>query len=136
MCHISFFKILAKILKYDLWYWLAGIIGLHSAEPYYRSDDSGQQACYGANGELLSFDQGGGTVDRYHHTYGLKHFAHDVLPYLECCKLSSLCSIYRANRPTQDCTGYTPPRPGNTDCSIINVILFVHYSNVNISWYP
>ncbi len=110
---------------YNVSYCLAGILDLYSAKIYFRRDGSGQQVCYGTNGELLRFDQGGGTVDRYHHFSGFKHFLYDVVPYLACCKLSPLCDLYGSTRPTQDCKGYTPPVLGNNDCPITTVILFV-----------
>ena len=90
----------------------------------YSPSGGGQQCCYDVGGNILPFDQGGGTYDRAHykgaHTAGLSvkfpiisHFIEDVLPFIYCCKESTIyCVKYSDARPTDDCTDYISPRPG------------------------
>ncbi|PIK57233.1 hypothetical protein BSL78_05870 [Apostichopus japonicus] len=86
------------------------------ASSCYRSGSggSGQQCCYGSDGNILVGPPGGGTVDAY--APGgiggtLKHFWFDVLPFIACCKLTSQCETYYKFRPSDDCSDYQPPRP-------------------------
>ncbi|XP_071813605.1 sushi domain-containing protein 2-like [Apostichopus japonicus] len=86
------------------------------ASSCYRSGSggSGQQCCYGSDGNILVGPPGGGTVDAYAPGgFGgtLKHFWIDVLPFIACCKLTSQCETYYKFRPSDDCSDYQPPRP-------------------------
>ncbi|XP_071804821.1 sushi domain-containing protein 2-like [Asterias amurensis] len=76
------------------------------------STGSGQQCCYGNNGDILVGSPGGGTADRFapgDHFW--LHQWYDVLPWLGCCKLSDNCKAYYDKRPSDDCSDYVPPRP-------------------------
>ena len=43
----------------------------------------------------------------------LDHLFNDILPYVFCCKCSTLnCNKYSIARPTDDCRNYAPPSPG------------------------
>ena len=76
------------------------------------STGSGQQCCYGANGNILVGPPGGGTADRYSPgDHFWKHQWYDVLPWFACCKLSNNCDEYYKYRPSDDCSDYIPPRP-------------------------
>ena len=73
---------------------------------------AGQQCCYDSSGLLKVGPPGGGTLDLAHSQNVLDHFKKDVIPYFQCCKLSNNCDIYYKWRPSQDGTGWTPPRTG------------------------
>ncbi|PIK57234.1 hypothetical protein BSL78_05871 [Apostichopus japonicus] len=82
----------------------------------YRSGSggSGQQCCYGSDGNILVGPPGGGTVDAYApggFCGTVKNFWFDVLPFLACCKLISQCETYYEFLPSDDCSDYQPPRP-------------------------
>ncbi|XP_033128004.1 uncharacterized protein LOC117125583 [Anneissia japonica] len=87
------------------------------AEDCFRSTTStqagsGQQCCYGKDGNILVGPPGGGTADRYSPAdHFWLHQAYDVLPYIACCKLSNNCDKYYKKRPSDDCSDYDPPRP-------------------------
>jgi len=78
---------------------------------------SGQQCCYDRSNNLIVGPQAGGTVDLYAPSHDQwKHFEHDVLPYIYCCRgLLSDCSAYYKYRPSDNGAGYyqyfniTPP---------------------------
>ncbi|XP_033106660.1 sushi domain-containing protein 2-like [Anneissia japonica] len=73
---------------------------------------SGQQCCYGTDGNILVGPPGGGTADRYSPVDNFwRHQKYDVLPYIACCKLSKNCDKYYKTRPSDDCSDYDPPRP-------------------------
>ena len=61
---------------------------------------------------------GGGTVDRYAtNTYmgKLKHFLHDVLPYIYCCKGQFgkyMCDKYYERRPSDNGSRFNLQPPG------------------------
>ena len=94
----------------------------HSFGLFIRSvQGAGQQCCYDRAGNLLPFENGGGTFDRAH-VKGyvgkhedinkipiISHLLEDVEPYFLCCKLSFNCLKYSVLRPTDDCRKYTPP---------------------------
>lgn len=81
---------------------------------------AGQQCCYSKAGNLLAFEDGGGTFNRAHGKgyYSnkvtkipyLSHLLEDVKSYFLCCKLSFNSYLYREMRPTDDCRQYVPPR--------------------------
>ncbi|XP_071813704.1 sushi domain-containing protein 2-like [Apostichopus japonicus] len=77
------------------------------------SGSSGQQCCYGSDGNILVGPPAGGTADAYAlHIGTIWHFWYDILPWLSCCKQEShLCSFYYEFRPSDDCSQYQPPRP-------------------------
>lgn len=88
------------------------------ASSCYRSlnnDRSGQQCCYGSDGNILVGPPGGGTADAVapdgisFSTVG--HFFLDVVPFFACCKFSDNCDTYYENRPSDDCSDYEPPIP-------------------------
>ncbi|XP_038055045.1 sushi domain-containing protein 2-like [Patiria miniata] len=73
---------------------------------------TGQQCCYGKDGNILVGPPGGGTADRYspgEHFW--KHQWYDVFPWICLCKLSDNCTEYYKYRPSDDCSKYEPPRP-------------------------
>ncbi|KAI0239247.1 hypothetical protein LSAT2_010015 [Lamellibrachia satsuma] len=79
---------------------------------------AGQQCCYDRAGNLLPFENGGGTFDRAHakgyfnnHVTKIPHLSHlleDIEPHF-LCKLSFNCQKYNVLRPTDDCRKYVPP---------------------------
>ncbi|PIK57231.1 putative sushi domain-containing protein 2 [Apostichopus japonicus] len=77
------------------------------------SGSSGQQCCYGSDGNILVGPPAGGTADAYAlHIGTIWHFWYDILPWLSCCKQEShMCSFYYEFRPSDDCSQYQPPRP-------------------------
>ncbi len=75
---------------------------------------SGQQCCYGEDGNIIVGPPGGGTADRYSPDGVVSttlHFFYDVAPWFACCKLSNQCDKYYEHRPSDDCSEYDPPRP-------------------------
>jgi hypothetical protein len=83
-------------------------------------EGAGQHACYDKAGNLLEFDEGGGTFDKAHISgytdidwstfpptinalkiWRLSHFVEDILPFLACCKFTNNCRKYSQVRPTQ-----------------------------------
>ena len=83
---------------------------------YYSSltGGSGQQCCYGENGILIIGPPGGGTVDLVSPDVStIRHFIHDVLPYLLCCKagIFSDCEEYYSKRPSDRGVDFSPQPP-------------------------
>ncbi|KAJ8039243.1 Sushi domain-containing protein 2 [Holothuria leucospilota] len=77
--------------------------------------ESGQQCCYGDDGNILiGIEQNGGTADAYSPD-GVKNFGrhiwYDVLPWVACCELGNreTCEIYYQFRPSDDCLEYRGP---------------------------
>ncbi|CAD5126546.1 unnamed protein product [Dimorphilus gyrociliatus] len=91
-------------------------VGAHHCIRSISPSQSGhrQQCCYDQAGNILPFENGGGTVDLGSNL--LSHYFKDVRPYNFCCKSGNkdLCSLYSELRPTDDCSGYQPERPTNT----------------------
>ncbi|XP_033100065.1 sushi domain-containing protein 2-like [Anneissia japonica] len=88
---------------------------------------SGLECCYGPAGELLNIQDYmyAGFSHRRHYKamtpHGvsgqvpyLSHFAADILPYRYSCFYSQqeYCTSFKIRRPSDDCTGYVPPRIG------------------------
>ena len=85
-----------------------------SATP--SSSGSGQQCCYGKNGNISLEKQNAGTANSYHPTHNLVlHYVYDVLPWIFCCKLLDNCDSYHKYRHSNDCSSYFPPRSGWTN---------------------
>ena len=82
--------------------------------------ESGQQCCYGSDGNLIIGPRSGGTVDRVAPTgnFGInviRHFFEDVLPAFYCCQgrfKDETCSFYYEKRPSGKGDSCEPPRPG------------------------
>ena len=90
-----------------------------SANVCYRSTNNGggyvAQCCYNSDNRLILGLPGGGTILWVDSDIGVfGHFLSDVSPYIACCKLSSLCSLYYEKRPSIDSRFYVPPRPIQT----------------------
>ena len=98
------------------------------------SDAAGNQCCYNQQGTLMfSNDNVNGSTPDRSHTWGavpygrpdyvpsMSHWIHDVVSFYYCCLWDNYrsCDRYMDLRPTRDCTGYTPPMPGNM---IIHVV--------------
>ncbi|XP_022089469.1 sushi domain-containing protein 2-like isoform X3 [Acanthaster planci] len=87
------------------------------ADVCYRSINSfssqgGQKCCYRKDGNILLVPPGAGTAERYsavHHPW--LHLWYDVLPWFCLCIRSNKCKEFYKNRPSDDCSGYDPPRP-------------------------
>ena len=82
----------------------------------YRSTNNGgghaAQCCYNARNELILGSAGGGNLIWVDPDYNIsRHLLLDVSPYIACCKLSSLCSLYYEKRPSINSLYYVPPRP-------------------------
>ncbi|XP_070553581.1 sushi domain-containing protein 2-like isoform X2 [Ptychodera flava] len=88
---------------------------------------AGQKCCYDDQGNLINgqeLENSGGTAHRRHHggvhpykSEGkvpyLSYFLSDIVPWENCCNLSSEhCGYYYERRPTDLCQNYEPPRPG------------------------
>ena len=72
-----------------------------------------QQCCYGGTGELLSYAEGGGSISRFSPSRQPLHYMlQDYWPKIVCDKLANNTSVYRQLRPTDDCSGYVPPKQG------------------------
>ncbi|XP_031573725.1 protein mesh-like [Actinia tenebrosa] len=77
---------------------------------------AGQQCCYNHQGNLMLKFGSAGSLDRVHVDKGIpyiSHFFHDIVPYLDCCFLSSgaSCRNYYIKRPSDNGQYYEPPRP-------------------------
>ncbi|CAF4634252.1 unnamed protein product, partial [Rotaria sp. Silwood2] len=92
-----------------------------SAVECYRSKGTnsygaGGQCCYGQNGQLITTGTGAGSDDRYHSShYIFKHFFHDVLPFIGCCKVSrdpEMCDTYLRHRPPRRGSNTNPQNGG------------------------
>ena len=93
---------------------------------HYRSNEgSGNQCCYGNNGNLIVGPTSGGSVDKVS-TVGstrlnylsnlIKHQFEDILPFIFCCKgTQTSCDIYYQRRPSDDGSAYNPPIPGTNN---------------------
>ena len=86
---------------------------------FYSNQGAGQQCCYNQQGNLLGSLNGGGSLDRFHIEAGVpvfSHFFNDLVPYLDCCLLAKTpkvtCEKYFEKRPSDNGSGYVPPRPG------------------------
>ena len=85
---------------------------------YSDNQGSGQQCCYDDNGNLVTGQPGGGTVDRYApntFTGRLKHLRHDILPYIYCCRgdfKDYTCDRYHKKRPSDDGSKFSLQPPG------------------------
>ena len=82
-----------------------------------ENQNSGQQCCYGDNGNLLTGSQrGAGSVDRIApvgQNGTLGHFRTDVLPYMFCCWGEFAdCEAYHEKRPADNGEGYRIIPPG------------------------
>jgi len=83
-----------------------------------NNQDSGQQCCYDKNGNLLTGQPSGGTVDRFApntFTGKLRHLRHDVLPYIYCCKgefKDYTCVKYYEKRPSDNGSRFNLQPPG------------------------
>ena len=82
---------------------------------FYRANEgSGQQCCYGSNGNLLVNFPGGGNVDRIA-SVGLEaiiqHQLNDVIPYIYCCEIG-MCKEYYDKRPSDNGRNYQATPPG------------------------
>ncbi|UJR24531.1 hypothetical protein I4U23_005906 [Adineta vaga] len=70
---------------------------------YSNNHGASAQCCYGADGMIITRGQGAGTDDRYGPIISpVKHFFHDILPYLQCCIISTdseTCHTYMKYRP-------------------------------------
>ena len=82
-----------------------------------ENQGSGQQCCYGDNGNLLTGSQrGAGSVDRIApvgQRGTLGHFRTDVLPYMFCCWGEFAdCEAYHEKRPADNGEGYRIIPPG------------------------
>ena len=97
-----------------------------------------QQCCYGPTGELLPYAKGGGSVSRFSATHQpLLYMLRDFWPRIMCDQLANKLSAYQQLRPTDDCSGYVPPKQGECihmhlflcrhTCNIISVILLNEY---------
>ena len=93
-----------------------------------------QQCCYDDVGELV-FRKGGGSADYFSvntekFTYFdsfLTHFEDDLEPFLYCCKGNqtnepSFCDNYFNYRPSDNCSSFSPPVPGN----FMTSLSFIH----------
>jgi len=84
--------------------------------------ESGQQCCYGRDGNLITGPMSGGTVDRVAPTgnFGIniiRHFFDDVLPAFYCCQgrfKDETCNLYYDRRPSGGRESCEPPRPAFT----------------------
>jgi hypothetical protein len=69
---------------------------------------AGAECCYDNDTMLITRGTGAGTDDRYGpSTSPVQHFFHDILPYLQCCMMSTnaeMCNKYM---------DYRPPRAGS-----------------------
>lgn len=86
---------------------------------------SGQQCCYDGNGNLITGPPGGGTVDLVSPDVStFRHFIHDVVPYLLCCKAGvfSDCDEYYSKRPSDRGVDYSPPPPPRKKCTYIYLV--------------
>ena len=81
-----------------------------SAAACFRSTASnihgaGAQCCYNKAGQIITRGTGAGSDDRYHSgDTRWKHFFHDVLPFIACCKFQSdpeTCDKYLKQRPSR-----------------------------------
>ena len=72
-----------------------------------------QQCCYGDNGDLLTDANGAGSVSRFSATRQPYHYMlHDYWPKTMCSQLAKNLTVYRQLRPSDDCSGYVPPKRG------------------------
>ena len=66
---------------------------------------------------------GGGTVDLYAPTSltsTLKHYTHDVLPFIYCCRGTfSNCNLYYQKRPSDNGKRYILKPPGTCACIVM-----------------
>ena len=66
-----------------------------------------QQCCYGGNGQLLSFAEGGGSVSRFSATrQPIQYMLQDYWPKIVCSQLANNTLAYQELRPTDDCSEY------------------------------
>jgi len=80
-----------------------------------QTGGSGQQCCYDRSGSLITGPPGGGTVDLVSPDISfVRHFIHDVIPFLLCCKAGTFsdCSEYYQHRPSDTSALFAPPIPG------------------------
>ncbi|KAK2188587.1 hypothetical protein NP493_128g05111 [Ridgeia piscesae] len=73
---------------------------------------TGQQCCYDEAGDILPFENGGGSLQRAHpkrNITGLSHLLVDVWPQFLCCKYSDNCDKFKEVRPTDNCGRFEPP---------------------------
>ena len=78
----------------------------------HNAHGTGQQCCYDEVGDILPFENGGGTMHRAHAKRSvprLSHLLEDVWPQFLCCKFSDNCNKYREVRPTDNCRRFEPP---------------------------
>ena len=76
-----------------------------------------QQCCYGPTGELLPYAKGGGSVSRFSATHQpLLYMLRDFWPRIMCDQLANKTSVTQQLRPTDDCSGYVPPKQGAWNC--------------------
>ena len=76
---------------------------------------AGQQCCYTERGNLIFGPPTGGSLNRFHTEAGvpvLSHFFQDYVPFLDCCVFSEQCERYFEKRPSDNSSGYEPPKPG------------------------
>ncbi|XP_070553577.1 sushi domain-containing protein 2-like [Ptychodera flava] len=96
-------------------------------ENYASVNGAGQKCCYDDGGNIINgqeLENSGGTAHRRHHggvhpykSEGkvpyLSYFLSDIVPWENCCNLSSEhCGYFYERRPTDLCQNYEPPRPG------------------------
>ena len=75
-------------------------------------EGAGQQCCYGSNGALVK-GQVGGSADKESPLRSYyQHVLSDLLPYVLCCKGTSVCDTYFRARPAGSEMGYRLPVPG------------------------
>ena len=72
-----------------------------------------QQCCYGDNRDLLTDANGAGSVSRFSATrQPYQYMLHDYWPKTMCGQLANNLTAYRQLRPSDDCSGYVPPKRG------------------------
>ena len=71
---------------------------------------SGQQCCYNSQGRLTIGYPSGGTLDLVSGNSNKSgHFLLDVLPFINCCKLSAKCEKYYQKRPSDNSSRWRAP---------------------------
>lgn len=93
-------------------YFHAGASNCFRAPSRSHSSLSGQQCCYGEDGNLrIGLEQNGGTADAFSPD-GMKntlmHMWYDVLPWVAFCDMgdTKTCQTYYNYRPSDDCLEY------------------------------
>ncbi len=84
---------------------------MHTCRP--TSEGFGQQCCYKSDGNLITGEFAGGSVDIMSPNIDYnRHISDDVVPYVICCQAATKCNEYYQWRPSGTERGYALPVPG------------------------